>query len=285
MDGQLDDNAEEKLAARVAFLETRLLQSEEEVAHERKSADAQLAAAKRKEEELKALQNSSSPIQKSRSSVEDVGQLQAELAALKEQMVSLQISISQAETLSQLVLRLENQVAAHRDDNPRLAVAVAELEEQNAAKISELIELKLSVCDLADKVERKKKILRSLATNAASTTRRVRQDNSAAANSAAKGSSSKLSKLSSKERMSIESPSMDGSRSSKLSNYSSGSGNSNSNSDQNPLSLMQNLTLSHLGGQGAQGLPSSVRRMDSGRHIAVRFERSPTIASVESLEY
>eukprot|EP01036_Dinobryon_divergens_P024858 gene24858-33346_t len=277
LDGQQPDgNVEGRLAARIAFLEARLLQSEEEVLRERQSAESQLAVAKRKEEEL----NSSSPIHKSRSSIVtgDIVQLQSEVAALKEQKFALQTSLSQAETLSQLVLRLENQVAADRDDTSRLAVTVAELEEHNAAKISELIELKLSVCDLADKVERKKKTLRSLATNAAST-RKMKPDNITVYNSAKGGT--KGSKLSSKERVSIESPSLDGSRSSKLSNYSSGSGNS----DQNPLSLMQNLTLSQLGGQGAQGSLSSIRRIDSGRHIAVRFERSPTIASVESIEY
>jgi hypothetical protein len=286
MDGQQPDgNAERRLAARIAFLETRLLQSEEEVIRERQSADSQLTAAKRKEEELKTVQNScSSPIHKSRSSIVtgDIGHLQSEVAALKEQKFALQTSLSQAETLSQLVLRLENQVTVYRDDTSQLAVTVAELEAQNAAKISELIELKLSVCDLADKVERKKKTLRSLATNAASI-RKMKPDNISAFNSAKGGT--KGSKLSNKERMSIESPSLDGSRSSKLSNYSSGSGNSNSNSDQNPLSLMQNLTLAHLGGQGAQGSLSSIRRIDSGRHIAVRFERSPTIASIDSIEY
>ena len=278
VDEQASGNAEEILAARITFLETRLLLSEEEVVREQKAAESQLTAAKRKEEELKALQNSSSQIHKSRATMGDFGQLQAQLVALKEQKNALQTSITQAETLSQLVLRQENEIAVHRGDVARLAVAVTELEEQNAVKISELIELKLSVCDLADKLERKKKVFRSLTTNSAST-RKLKQGNTFSSTSS-RGNSNKMSKLSSKERMSIESPSMDGSRTSKLSNHSSGSGNS----DQNPLSLMHNLSLSHLG-QESQGSLSSIRRVDNGRHISVRFERSPTIASVESLEY
>lgn len=85
------------MAARISFLETRLLLSEEEVAREQKAAEAQLTAAKRKEEELKAMQNSNSPIHKSRATTGDFGQLQAELSALKEQKFALQTSIGQAE--------------------------------------------------------------------------------------------------------------------------------------------------------------------------------------------
>ena len=264
------------MTKRIAFLESKLTKSKSEEEMERKAADAQTKLAETRELELNALNR------RKTTATADTERLRSELAALEEQNLAMRTSISQAETLSQLILRTENEVAAEREETAQLAKDLLELETQNSIKVQELIDLKLTVCDLSDQLDRKKKTLRLHGYNGLNANGieiKIVDGGSNLKKPLSRNNSSAVSPKRTPARSAPDSPgTLDGSRNSKRSSNSS-----NTNSDRlldQPISIIRGL------GFPSQVQPSlSPSGIESGRHIAVKFERNPSLAPVECLDY
>jgi len=176
--------------------------------------------------------------------------LRDEVSALSRHNTLLMNEQQQLESCSQTVRTHQSAVEVLTDEVGGLQSQLLDWEALNASKVQELIELKLAVCELSDKVDRTKNAARRLlAASGKSSSNGMRKGSL--------GSVSSLSQLSDDRR--------------------SKGGSSNNEVGQNEVTGLLNFKL----GLGTVLTP----KPESGRRIAVRFERSTTVTSVDSYEY
>mmetsp|Transcript_27467 Transcript_27467/g.37748 ORF Transcript_27467/g.37748 Transcript_27467/m.37748 type:complete len:590 (+) Transcript_27467:13-1782(+) len=236
-----------QMEAKIAALEEKLLETEAVVRSERLAADRECEAADSKERQLAKETASQKNVRNNSSNQQMLERLREEVAALSRHNTNLLNEQQQLETCSQTVRAHQQAVDVLSEEVSGLQSQLADLEAVNASKVQELIELKLAVCELNDKVDRTKNAARRLmAASGKGSNNKVKTESI--------GSMSSISQLSDEKR-----------------------GGGTSEVGQDDITGLLNFKL----GLGS-GLAS---KPEMGRRIAVRFERSATVSSVDSYEY